>query len=112
MIRVRSRGTVPGARVGSRARGAGSRGTRAMKARGAEALATLRAHPRHLVLFALVAGLLLGPLAPAAVLLAAGAAAALAGRPLPAVLAALAVLGGAALAQARTEASPAASSHG
>ena len=124
MIRVRSRGTVPGARAVRAAwcralaavarrgagrarrfarRGAGSRGTRAMKARGAEALATLRAHPRHVVLFALVAGLLLGPLAPAAVLLAAGAAAALAGRPLPAVLAALAVLGGAALAQARTE---------
>ena len=66
---------------------------------------TIRRHPRHLVLFALVAGLLLGPVAPAAVVLAAAMpAAALGGRVTPALAAALAVLAGAALAQARVTA--------
>jgi competence protein ComEC len=45
----------------------------------AAAPAAARSHPRHLVLFALVAGLLLGPISPAATLAAAAAAAALAG---------------------------------
>ena len=61
-------------------------------------------HPRHLVLFALVAGLLTGPLAPAAVLVAACLAAAVADRALPAIAAAVAVLAGGALAQARVDA--------
>jgi competence protein ComEC len=63
-----------------------------------------RRHPRHLVLFALAAGLLLGPVSAAAVLAAAGAAAWLAGRTPVALIAAAAVLVGSALAQARVEA--------
>lgn len=66
------------------------------------ALDALRARPRHLVLAALVAGLLAGPLAaPRLVLLLALAAAALAARPGLALLAACAVLAGALGAQAR-----------
>ena len=61
----------------------------------------LAAHPRHLVLAALVAGLLAAPLAPRLVLLLALAAAALAGRPPLALLAAAAVLAGALAGQAR-----------
>ncbi len=64
-------------------------------------LAAIRGHARHLVLAALVAGLLLGPLGPAPVLAAAAVMAALAGRSTVALLAAAAVLGGAALADAR-----------
>jgi competence protein ComEC len=64
-------------------------------------LGVLRAHPRHLVLGALVAGLLAAPLAPQLVLLIAFATAALAGRPALALLAAAAVLAGALGAQAR-----------
>jgi competence protein ComEC len=64
-------------------------------------LAALRAHPRHLVLGAAVAGLLAAPLAPQLVLLIAFAAGALAGRPVLALLAAAAVLSGALGAQAR-----------
>jgi len=60
-----------------------------------------RRHPRHVVLFALVAGLLLGPLSSAAVLAAAALAAALAGRTSLALVAGVAVLAGATLAQAR-----------
>jgi len=63
-----------------------------------------RGHPRHVVLFGLVAGLLLGPVAPLAPLVGAVVAAALAGRAPAAVLAAVAVLGGGALADARTAA--------
>ena len=44
------------------------------------AVEEVRRHPRHLVLFAVAAGLLLGPVAPAGVLVVAGAAAWLAGR--------------------------------
>jgi len=69
-----------------------------------ERLEVVRRHPRHVVLFAAVAGLLLGPLAPAAVLAAAGLGAALAGRVPLALAAAVAVLAGAAFAQARVAA--------
>lgn len=61
----------------------------------AHALDELRAHPRHVVLGGLVAGLLSTGLAPSAVLLLALAAAALAGRAGVALLAATAVLAGA-----------------
>jgi len=64
----------------------------------------VRRHPRHLVLFAFVAGLLAGPLAPAAPLPVAALAAATAGRTLVALAAVVAVLGGAALAEVRVEA--------
>ncbi len=67
-------------------------------------LDVIRGHPRHLVLFAVVAGLLLGPVAPAAVLAAAGIAAVAGGRLTLALAAAIAVLAGAALAQARVAA--------
>ncbi|HEX7290509.1 MAG TPA: ComEC/Rec2 family competence protein [Conexibacter sp.] len=74
-------------------------------AAGGAALDRLRAHPRHLVLAALAAGLFAGPLAaPTTVLLLALTAAALAGRPALALLAAVAVLAGALGAQARTHA--------
>jgi competence protein ComEC len=59
-------------------------------------------HPRHLVLAALLAGLILGPIWPSGVLLAALAALSLAGRAGVALAAAAAVMGGAALAQARS----------
>jgi competence protein ComEC len=65
------------------------------------ALALVRGHPRHLVLYAVVAGLLLGPLSPVAVLAAACVAAALAGRPGLALVAIAGTLAGAALADAR-----------
>ncbi len=64
-------------------------------------LERLRGHPRHLVLFALAAGLTLGPLWPPGVLVAALAAASVAGRPGVALLAAAAVLAGALTADAR-----------
>ena len=64
-------------------------------------LATIRGHARHLVLAALVAGLLLSQAGPLPVLAAAVLMAALAGRSTVALLAAAAVLGGAALADAR-----------
>jgi competence protein ComEC len=67
----------------------------------ASAVGIAREHPRHLVLFAAVAGLLAGPIAPLAALLAAAAAAWVAGRPPVAVVAALAVLAGATVGQAR-----------
>ncbi len=66
---------------------------------------TLRAHPRHLALAALVAGLLAGPLAaPSAILLLALTVAALAGRPPLALFVATAALVGALGAQARLHA--------
>ncbi|HEU4701467.1 MAG TPA: ComEC/Rec2 family competence protein [Conexibacter sp.] len=69
------------------------------------ALDALRAHPRHLVLAALVAGLLAGPLAAApVVLLLAPAVAALAGRPPLALIAVVALLAGALGGQARLRA--------
>lgn len=69
------------------------------------ALDALHAHPRHVVLAALVTGLLAGPLAaPPTVLLLALAAAMLAGRPPLALLAGTAVLVGALGAQARVQA--------
>jgi competence protein ComEC len=68
------------------------------------AIDALRAHPRHLVLGALVAGLLSAPLASRLVLLAAFAAALLAARPPLALMAAAAVLAGALGAQARVAA--------
>src|SRR4051812_35107662 len=67
----------------------------------ARGLAAARAHPRHVVLAALVAGLLLVAGGPLAVLAAALAAAALAGRRPVAVLAAAAAIGGAGVAHAR-----------
>jgi competence protein ComEC len=67
------------------------------------AVDAVRHHPRHLVLFALTTGLLLGPVAPAASLGAAAVAAWLAGRLPLAVIAAVAVLAGATLAQARVD---------
>ncbi len=70
-----------------------------MKAR--EVLATAREHPRHLVLFALVGGLLCGGWAPLLAGAVALAAMLVAGRPAVAALAVAAVLGGAAFAQAR-----------
>ncbi len=63
-------------------------------------LAVARAHPRHLVLAAIVAGLLAGPAGPLAVLPAAIGFAAL-GRRTLALLAAAAVIAGAGIAQAR-----------
>ena len=67
-----------------------------------EHLAKLPRHPRHVVLFAAVAGLLLGASAPALIVIAMAGVAALLGARLPlALAAAVAVLAGAALAQAR-----------
>jgi competence protein ComEC len=67
----------------------------------ATAVAAMQGHPRHLVLGALVVGLLAGPAAPAAAVVAAVLVAALAGpRPL-ALVAAAAVLAGASAADAR-----------
>ena len=68
------------------------------------AVEVVRRHPRHLVLFALTAGLLLGPVAPAAALAAAAVAAWLAGRLPLALIAAVAVLAGSTVAQARVAA--------
>jgi competence protein ComEC len=68
------------------------------------ALAALRAHPRHLVLGALVAGLLAAPLAARFVLLLALAATMLAGRLPLALLSAAALLAGALGAQERLDA--------
>jgi competence protein ComEC len=70
----------------------------------AGSLDAIRRHPRHVLLFAFVAGLICGPLAPAAVLAAAAVAAALGGRAPIALAAAVAVLTGGALAQARVAA--------
>jgi competence protein ComEC len=64
-------------------------------------LASARGHPRHLVLFALAAGLGLGPVSPAATMIAVCVVAALAGRRPLALLAASAVLAGAAFADGR-----------
>jgi competence protein ComEC len=64
-------------------------------------LEVAREHPRHIVLFALAAGLALGPLSAAATVAAAAAAAAVGGRRALAVLAGGAVLLGAVVADAR-----------
>ena len=72
--------------------------------RAREGLDVARAHPRHVVLFAAVAGLLCGGWAPAWVALPALAALVVAGAPGPALLAVVAVLGGAGVAQARVHA--------
>lgn len=69
--------------------------------RGRHTLAVVRAHPRHVVLAALVAGLLLGRAEPAVVVLAAAGAAVVAGASWPAPAAVVAVLAGAAFADAR-----------
>jgi competence protein ComEC len=71
---------------------------------GPDLLAALHRHPRHLILAALVTGLLAAPLAPPAILLLALAPAALADRPPLALLAAATVLAGALGAQARLHA--------
>jgi competence protein ComEC len=68
------------------------------------AVDAVRRHPRHLILFALTAGLLVGPVAPAVAWATAAVAAWLAGRLPLAVFAAVAVLAGATLAQARVDA--------
>ena len=65
------------------------------------ALDLVARHPRHLVLGGLVSGLVLGPLWPPGVVLAAGLLLVLAGRPAAGLLAAFAVLGGAVCADAR-----------
>ncbi|MDA0174829.1 hypothetical protein OJ998_37360, partial [Solirubrobacter taibaiensis] len=65
------------------------------------ALAVVREHPRHVVLAALVAGLLVDRSGAAAVVAAAVGFAVLAQRPWPAVLAAVAVFAGATVADAR-----------
>ena len=65
------------------------------------AVAEVRRHPRHLVLFALVAGLLCGGWAPVGTVPAAAAAALLAGRGPVAALAVVAVLSGSTMAQER-----------
>ncbi len=67
-------------------------------------LERLRAHPRHIVLGALVAGLLAAPLAPSLVLLLALAAGAIAGRPALALVGVAAMLAGAIGAHARLDA--------
>ncbi len=72
-----------------------------MRAEASAALATIRGHPRHVVLFSLGVGLALGPVSPAATVVAALLGAALAGRAGVALLAAGAALGGATLADAR-----------
>ena len=74
---------------------------RVRAAAGAARRRRVREHPRHVVLFSLAAGLALGPVSPAATVVAALAGAALAGRPGVALLAAGAALGGATLADAR-----------
>ena len=65
------------------------------------AVAVARGHPRHVVLFAFVAGLLLGPLSPAGAVIAAPLAGLVLGPRPAAVVAALAVLAGSIAAQAR-----------
>ncbi|WP_028060133.1 ComEC/Rec2 family competence protein [Candidatus Solirubrobacter pratensis] len=70
----------------------------------ARALAVMRAHPRHLVLTGFVAGMLLVFAGPPAVIAAALAATAVAGRSRFALVAGAAVIAGAALAQARVDA--------
>jgi competence protein ComEC len=70
----------------------------------ARALAVAREHPRHVVLFSVVAGLLAGPVAPVVAVAAAAVAAWIAGRVPLAVIAALATLAGATVGQAREEA--------
>jgi competence protein ComEC len=82
--------------TGSRSRVA-ARGETALH----DSLDRLRTHPRHVVLGALVTGLLAAPLEPRLVLVLALAAAMLAGRPAVALLAAGAVLAGALGAHAR-----------
>jgi competence protein ComEC len=96
-------GAPPGVRERHGARPGGSHGAARTGASAAvaHALDELRARPRHLVLGALVAGMLAAPLAPRLVLLAAAAAAVLAGRRALALAAAVAVLAGALGAQAR-----------
>lgn len=78
-------------------------------------LSVAREHPRHVVLFSLAAGLLLGPVWPPGVLVAALLAAVVARPPAVALVAAAAVLAGAMLADARLAAldsGPLASMHG
>jgi competence protein ComEC len=70
----------------------------------ARALAEMRAHPRHLVLAGFVAGMLLVFAGPPAVIAAALAATAVAGRSRFALVAGAVVIAGAALAQARVDA--------
>jgi competence protein ComEC len=77
------------------------RAWRAARAAAAGALDAARAHPRHVVLFALVAGLLAAPLDHGVPLAAAAVAALAAGRVPLAVAAVAAVLAGAALADLR-----------
>ncbi len=77
------------------------RGLRTLHTRAEEALEAVAARPRHLLLFALAAGLLLGPISEVAVLGVAGAGLVIAGRPGAGLLAIVAVLGGAALGEAR-----------
>src|SRR5689334_2913242 len=85
-----------------RARGAVAY-AQALGAVGARGVACARAHPRHLVLAALVAGLLLVAGGAPAVLAAALVAGVLGGRRPLAIVAAAAVIGGATFAQARLD---------
>jgi competence protein ComEC len=75
--------------------------TRSLRAAVDDSLGELRRHPRHLVLAAVVGGLLATPLAPRSVLLLACAAAVLAGRRRLALAAAIGVVVGALAGQAR-----------
>jgi competence protein ComEC len=68
--------------------------------------ATVAAHPRHVALFAAVSGLLVAPFGPLPVLASAGLAAGAARRLAPAIVAAVAVLLGAAVARERLAAHP------
>ena len=98
---VEELGQVPGDRREA-PRGAAGEGARVRWRAAAHAwLEIAREYPRHVVLFALAAGLALGPVSPPATVLAAGAAAAVAGRRGLAALAAGAVLLGAVVADAR-----------
>ena len=71
---------------------------------GRRGLAIVREHPRHLVLAALVVGLLAAAAGPVVILPAAAGVAALAGRARPAVLAAAALISGAVIADSRLSA--------
>jgi competence protein ComEC len=101
------RGRRPAGNVtgGGRAVGGGRAGIVAARGKtcGRLLLASVRGHPRHVVLFGLGAGLALGPGSPAATL-AAALLVGLAGRGTVALLAVAAVLGGAVLADARLDA--------
>ena len=81
--------------------GEGAPGVVRVRAAARQAAAVIRTHPRHAVLFALVAGLLAAPVSPAAVPAAAAVALVLGGRPPVALTCACAALAGGVLGDAR-----------